>query len=382
MPSFPRIPLDEVITYAPDPYEVNPEGKYPIAGVYGFGRGMIQRAAVAGGELAATQLFRVRAGQFIYSRLKSFEGAYSIVSPEVDGYFVSNEFPTFDLDREQIEPEFLGWYFKQQRVWQQLASDGRGIGARRERLHPKRLLDHAIPLPPLNEQRRIVDRLNAGAAASARGKKAISEIDEDLMMAARNVIWQAGSNPDAWTPCGIFLRQRPLDVRVDAQTVYLFAGVYSFGRGVFSSESKTGSSFAYPALTRLRTNDFVYPKLMAWEGALGVVPPECDGRVVSPEFPVFEIDSGIVHPAVVDTFFRDPRVLPMLRSASSGTNMRRKRIQPSRFLDLKMPIPSTPEQEVVLQILDHRRRALERHETSLRSLDSLLPAMLHEVFGE
>jgi len=374
--------LGEVITYAPDPHEVNPDGKYPIAGVYGFGRGMIQRAAVAGGEMAATQLFRVRAGQFIYSRLKSFEGAYSVVSPEVDGYFVSNEFPTFDLDREQIEPEFLGWYFKQHRVWQQLASDGRGIGARRERLHPKRLLDHAIPLPTLKEQRRFVDRLNAGAVAIARAKMAISEIDEDLMMAARNIIWQAGSNPNAWTPCGIFLRQRPLDVRVNAQTVYPFAGVYSFGRGVFSSESKTGSSFAYPALTRLRTNDFVYPKLMAWEGALGVVPPECDGRVVSPEFPVFEIDSGIVHPAVVDTFFRDPRVLPMLRSASSGTNMRRKRIQPSRFLDLKIPIPSPPEQGLVLQILDHRRRVLERHESNLRSLDNLLPAMLHEVFGE
>ena len=33
------------------------------------------------------------------------------------------------------------------------------------------------------------------------------------------------------------------------------------------------------ALTRLRAGDFVYPKLMAWEGAFGVVPPECEGIV-------------------------------------------------------------------------------------------------------
>ena len=71
-----------------------------------LGRGTIQRAAVAGREMAATQLFRIRAGQFIYSRLKSFEGAYAIVSPEVDGYFVSNEFPTFDLHRERLDPGF------------------------------------------------------------------------------------------------------------------------------------------------------------------------------------------------------------------------------------------------------------------------------------
>ena len=108
MSSFPLVPLGELLTSAPDPHGVDPDGEYPIAGIYGFGRGMIQRAAVAGREMAATQLFRIRAGQFIYSRLKSFEGAYAIVSPEVDGYFVSNEFPTFDLDREQLEPGFLG----------------------------------------------------------------------------------------------------------------------------------------------------------------------------------------------------------------------------------------------------------------------------------
>lgn len=103
MSSFPLVPLGELLTSAPDPHGVDPDGKYPIAGIYGFGRGMIRRPPVIGREMAANQLFRIRAGQFIYSRLKSFEGAYAIVSPEADGYFVSNEFPTFDLHREQLD---------------------------------------------------------------------------------------------------------------------------------------------------------------------------------------------------------------------------------------------------------------------------------------
>ena len=48
MPSFPLIRLGELLTYAPDPHGVEPDGEYPIAGIYGFGRGMIQRAAVTG----------------------------------------------------------------------------------------------------------------------------------------------------------------------------------------------------------------------------------------------------------------------------------------------------------------------------------------------
>ena len=62
MSSYPLVPLRELLTLAPDPQEVDPDGEYPIAGVYGFGRGMIQRAAVAGREMAATQLFRIHGG--------------------------------------------------------------------------------------------------------------------------------------------------------------------------------------------------------------------------------------------------------------------------------------------------------------------------------
>lgn len=69
------------------------------------------------------------------------------------------------------------------------------------------------------------------------------------------------------------------DVAVDGSVPYRFAGVYSFGRGVFPSVVKSGSEFSYERLSTVRTGDFIYPKLMAWEGALGVVPPEWDGGI-------------------------------------------------------------------------------------------------------
>ncbi len=373
------VALREVLRQRREFITIDDDCAYRRCRVQTSARGIVLRDTVQGADIKTKAQQVCRAGEFLVAEIDAKMGGYGLVPGALDGAVVSSHYFLFSLDYTQLSGEYLDWYAKTPEFFKQFQAVGSTNYAA---IRPSHVLDYVIPLPTLEEQRQIVDRLDAGARAVARGKKAISEIDEDLITAARNVIWQAGSNPDAWMPCGVFLSQRPLDVQVDAETVYPFAGVYSFGRGVFRSENKAGSTFAYPALTRLRTNDFVYPKLMAWEGALGVVPPDCDGHVVSPEFPVFEIDSGTVHPVVVDTFFRDPRVLPMLRSASSGTNMRRRRIQPSRFLDLKIPIPSLPEQGLVLQILDHRRRALERHESNLRSLDSLLPAMLHEVFGE
>lgn len=69
----------------------------------------------------------------------------------------------------------------------------------------------------------------------------------------------------AWplVPLGEILTQRSPDVRVEPTENYQFAGVYSFGRGVFRGPLKKGNEFAYPVLTRLRSGEFVYPKLMA-----------------------------------------------------------------------------------------------------------------------
>ncbi|HEY1349861.1 MAG TPA: hypothetical protein VGF67_09575 [Ktedonobacteraceae bacterium] len=64
--------------------------------------------------------------------------------------------------------------------------------------------------------------------------------------------------------------------------------------------------FAYTRLTRLKTNNFAYSTLIAWEVALALIPPECDGLVISPEFPVFQVKENRILPEVLDVYFRIP----------------------------------------------------------------------------
>jgi type I restriction enzyme S subunit len=138
--------------------------------------------------------------------------------------------------------------------------------------------------------------------------------------------------------------------------------------------------FAYPRLTRLRAGEFVYPKLMAWEGALGVVPPECDGCVVSTEFPVFEVLEDLVLPEVLDTHFRTPSVWPTMSGASTGTNVRRRRLNPQDFLDYEMPLPSR-ETQMTLRKVRAEVDALKRLQAETAAeLDALLPAILDRAF--
>lgn len=95
-----RCRLSEVITPVSDPVAVEVDKQYPNVGILSFGRGVFEKPPIDGSRTSAKTLYRITAGQFIYSRLFAFEGAYAAVPPEFDGWYVSNEFPTFDVDDE------------------------------------------------------------------------------------------------------------------------------------------------------------------------------------------------------------------------------------------------------------------------------------------
>jgi type I restriction enzyme S subunit len=118
---------------------------------------------------------------------------------------------------------------------------------------------------------------------------------------------------------------------------------------------------------------------MAWEGALGIVPKECDGLFVSPEFPVFTVREDRVLPEVLDTYFRSSTVWPLLSGASTGTNVRRRRLNPNDFLNHVFPLP-TMESQIALRNV---RRKLSEIELSLgqkQELNKLLPSILDRAF--
>ena len=151
------VELGSVLELKGDPVKVESSAKYPNLGIFSFGRGLFAKPPIEGFSTSATTLFRVRAGQFIYSRLFAFEGAYGIVDPLLDGAFVSNEYPTFDCDPESVQPHFMEAYFKSPTIWQTVAVGSKGLGDRRQRVHPEQILRHKLWLPPLAWQGKIGD---------------------------------------------------------------------------------------------------------------------------------------------------------------------------------------------------------------------------------
>ena len=246
-------------------------------------------------------------------------------------------------------------------------------------IRPSDVLNYEIPLPAIAEQRRIVARINDLAVQinEARALREQIEIQQGALL--RSIVFN--DKDCVLTPISELVALRKADVTVDADKTYHFAGVYSFGRGVFSGPTRSGNEFAYKTLSRLHTGDFVYPKLMAWEGALGVVPSEFDQLFVSPEFMVFEIDQSRVLPETLDVYFRTPTVWPKLSGESTGTNVRRRRLHPDDFLAYKMPLPSMQAQQRLRATCTQRAFARPLQVQIQKELEALLPSILDRAFN-
>lgn len=376
--AWPQVALGEVLKLDIDRVPIDASATYKMVGVYSFGRGLFDREPVVGNNTSYKQFYRLAADHVVMSQLFGWEGALAISSNEFEGKYVSPQFPTFRVINELLNRDFLGWCMRQPSFWKDLGSRTKGMGDRRRTLNPDALFATKIPLPPLAEQQRIVARIEDLAVKIEEARRLRRLAVEEAKALCRSIVF--GDPNEVPTPMYDLVKLRGHDVQVKADQTYHFAGVYCFGRGVFRGQKKSGMEFAYKQLCRLSAGNFVYPKLMAWEGALGVVPKECDGLYVSPEFPVFDIDESRVLQETLDVYFRTPSVWPLLSGASTGTNVRRRRLNPKDFLAYKIPLPTMQSQLMLRQVMQKTDTLNRLQSDTSAELDAMLPSILNKAF--
>jgi type I restriction enzyme, S subunit len=376
--AWPKVALEEVLQRSEEQLELRPDQTYRQVTVRLWGKGVVERARVFGSEIAAERQTVVRTGQFIISRIDARNGACGLVPPELDGAVVTNDFPVFEVNDSRLLPSYLKWLSRTQGFVDLCKAASEGT-TNRVRLKEDRFLAAMMPFPPLPEQQRIVARIEDLVTKKTEADRLRSASDREFDLLCQGFF----ADPSVRlvpTAMHEMLRLREPDVPVREEETYPFAGVYCFGRGLFASGKKSGDRISYKELTRLKAGNLVYPKLMAWEGAFAVVEPMYDGLVVSTEFPVFEIDSRKVLPEVVDVHFRSAGTWPRLGELSTGTNARRRRLHPERFLTYQFPLLPMEKQILLRELIQRVKRVRELRVPIQEMQDKLIPAILDKAF--
>jgi type I restriction enzyme, S subunit len=351
---------------------IEDDASYKLCRVQWYGQGVILRSTVLGIDIKTKAQQVCRAGDFLVAEIDAKEGGFGVIPPDLSGAIVSGHYFLFDVDRSRLDTGYLSHYVKTPLFRDQVKAQG---STNYSAIRPSDVLMYTIPLPQIEQQRCVVEQLSAVSGRHTTILRLRQESQEQLDALCRSMLFSEATSRSTLMSELVSLRQT--DTKVERHKSYSFAGVYCFGKGVFKGQTKNGTEFAYDRLTQIRSGEFTYPKLMAWEGALGVVPEECDRLFVSPEYPVFRIDTERLLPEVLDVYYRTPSVWPIIGEASTGTNVRRRRLHPSAFLNLHMPVPSRATQVKIRQV----RRAVEAISAIRRKSEAEVKALLNAVIA-
>ena len=148
-------------------------------------------------------------------------------------------------------------------------------------------------------------------------------------------------------PLRCILRRSEDPVAIEPDVIYNQVTVRLFHRGVVLRGKQAGSEIRTTRQWRIRAGQLLLSRIDARNGAIGLVPPELNGAIVTNDFWAFDVDRDAADPGFLDAYFGTREFVEACKRASEGTT-NRVRLQPKRFLDVEVPLPLLGEQRRIV----------------------------------
>ena len=396
-----KVALRAILTRVREPIELQDDEVYRQVTVRLHHKGVVLRGERVGQEIRTKRQFLVRTGQLILSRIDARNGAIGLVAGELNEAVVTNDFWVYDLNKSRVEPLFLGLYCGTPTFVEQCQKASEGT-TNRVRLQEPGFLSIEIPLPPLDEQRRIVARIEELAALieEARGLrvKAREEAEALLASAIRQVFDVSEKPLDHWrwvTVSDIGDKERdtvqtgPFGAQLsssefthDGVPVLAIGNVqwgYLDTRDLkYVSEAKADQLSRY----RVQPGDILFAR-MGTVGRSCVVPDFAENWLISYHLIRIAADRSTCDPQFVFYALRgSPSVLEAIEEKTRGST--RAGVNSTILRRLRFPLPSLDKQRRIVAYLDALQAQVDElitlQDATQAELDALLPSVLDRAF--
>jgi restriction endonuclease S subunit len=179
---------------------------------------------------------------------------------------------------------------------------------------------------------------------------------------------------------GTFLTRNKTRIEIKNDEEYRRVTIKTNNGGIFLRDREMGSNIGTKRQFIISEGQFLLSKIDARNGAFGVVPSYLTGAIVTNDFPAFDINTNIVNPLFLPLITTTKQFISFAQSSSSGTT-NRKRIDLNKFLTQKIPIPSTSEQQRLVDNYNTYMRQAEAQEQQAKTLEETIESYLREELG-
>lgn len=385
--------VGEVMTLIRRPVDVTPEGTYREIGIRSFGNGVFHKPPVSGEELGSKRVFYIEPGDLLFSNVFAWEGAVALASDQDAGRIGSHRFMTYQVNTTKADPRYLLHYFYGGPGLQTIRQASPGSAGRNRTLGISTFERHLIQLPPLDEQRRIADKLNIAlyrqkatiSASNSRAKTVHSMIN-----AMEQKVFEDGL-ADGWKlmPLGELAEVAPRTRRPDGNEKVSFVPMAALNDVTGSIEEATYKDAAEVGngYTLFRRGDVIFARITPCmqNGKCAVFDDSgSEYGFGSTEFhvirPADATQGRWIHRFLRTRRFRDSAIPHMTGTAGQ------QRVPASYLQRVQIPVPlTTKEQECALTMLDklqaQRLRFRTQHLLQQETLKALHYSLLNAAFS-
>ena len=301
-----------------------------------------------------------------------------LIPTELDGAIVSNDFPVFEINCQVIDPHFFNYYISTETFASECLAKSKGTSNRR-RLKEDDFFQIEVPLPSLDDQRRIVEtihdvqqRVGEINALQEIAEQRIGEVVNSLISSIANE-----SNRRALKDVAPLIR-RPVKINPDEE--YFELGLRSFGKGTFHKPAIRGNELNGKRLFRIEPGDLLFSNVFAWEGAVAVAQPEDRGRYGSHRFISRKAIEGIASADFLYYYFTTPEGVEQLGKASPGSAGRNRTLGLKMLDEIMVPLPSYEKQLWIVSIAKRLEQLGKRQALINEEMEGLFKSVLDQAF--
>jgi type I restriction enzyme S subunit len=174
-----EVPIVEILKYRDDQVVFDDMAEYITITVKRRHGGLEAREKLFGHEIKTKKQYRLHRGAFIISRVQCWHAAFAIVPDDIpENMIASQNYDQFEIS-PKVNKRFFWWLSHSPQFIETVRSSASGVVIEKLVFNRDAWLKKTIPVPPLDEQSHIVERVEALADRIAKAQSLREEASEE-----------------------------------------------------------------------------------------------------------------------------------------------------------------------------------------------------------
>lgn len=373
------IKFSEFLKEIKRPVKVESGKDYKQVKVKLYGKGAVLRKVEEGSKILTKNQYIAKTGDLIVSKIDARNGAFAIISQELDNSLVSSDFPLFEINEQRIRKEYLSFFLKYYNLKDFLSEDSKGT-TNRQRIVAANFLNLEIPLPSLEYQDIAAERLKKQEAILNNLNNTLDSFKEGFI---EQIIFDNLVNPEVVkieelskeTQYGITQSVMP---EVRGVPFIRITDIDAFGRVNYNELPQISVSKEEIIKYKLNEGDL----LIARSGSIGkcTIVEKTERDIVFASYLIrFILDNKRVEPKYILYYLLSNK--GQLELQKRATKMTQTNINANQISAIDIPLPSLEDQRKIIQEVNQRLELIKILEKSRDNEIKIINDIINELFS-